>query len=191
MLSMRTGGQILVNALQLHDTEIAFGVPGESYLAVPDALHDSSIRFIINRHEGGTAFMADAYGKMSGRPGICFATRGPGATNAAIGVCTAFKEIDYRRMFGTTRMHQKRAYPARVSGTELHNTDCAAFARAHGAHGETINATPDFLPVLQKALTHIAATGMPALIEPRYDGNLIAPSTTLEAIRQTSLKDKP
>ena len=123
MLKERNGGRVLVDALQVHGAEIAFGVPGESYLAVLDALHDSPIEFIINRQEGGAAFMADAYGKMTGKPGICFVTRGPGATNAAIGVHTAFQdstpmilfigqvgndfvereafqEIDYRRMFG-------------------------------------------------------------------------------------------
>ena len=119
----RSGGQILVDALKIHGVDLAFGVPGESYLDVLDALHDSSIRFIVNRQEGGAAFMAEAYGKMTGRPGICFVTRGPGATNAAIGVHTAFQdstpmilfigqvgldfadreafqEIDYRRMYG-------------------------------------------------------------------------------------------
>jgi acetolactate synthase I/II/III large subunit len=119
----RSGGQILVDALKIHGVDTAFGVPGESYLDVLDALHDSDIRFIINRQEGGAAFMAEAYGKMTGRPGICFVTRGPGATNASIGVHTAyqdstpmilfigqvgndfadreaFQEIDYRRMFG-------------------------------------------------------------------------------------------
>ncbi len=119
----RTGGQILVDALHIHGVDTAFGVPGESYLDVLDALHDSDIRFVINRQEGGAAFMAEAYGKMTGKPGICFVTRGPGATNASIGVHTAyqdstpmilfigqvgsdfidreaFQEIDYRRMFG-------------------------------------------------------------------------------------------
>jgi acetolactate synthase-1/2/3 large subunit len=119
----RSGGQILVDALQVHGVDTAFGVPGESYLDVLDALHDSNIRFVINRQEGGAAFMADAYGKLTGKPGICFVTRGPGATNASIGVHTAyqdstpmilfigqvgtdfmdreaFQEIDYRRMYG-------------------------------------------------------------------------------------------
>jgi acetolactate synthase-1/2/3 large subunit len=73
----RTGGQILVDALKIHGVDTAFGVPGESYLDVLDALHDSGIRFIINRQEGGAAFMADAYGKMTGKPGICFVTRAP------------------------------------------------------------------------------------------------------------------
>src|SRR5437764_15415279 len=88
----RTGGQILVDALQVHGVEIAFGVPGESYLDVLDALHDSDIRFVINRQEGGAAFMAEAYGKLTGKPGICFVTRGPGATNASIGVHTAYQD---------------------------------------------------------------------------------------------------
>jgi acetolactate synthase-1/2/3 large subunit len=119
----RTGGQILVDALHVHGVDTAFGVPGESYLDVLDALHDSQIRFVINRQEGGAAFMAEAYGKLTGKPGICFVTRGPGATNASIGVHTAyqdstpmilfigqvgndfvdreaFQEIDYRRMYG-------------------------------------------------------------------------------------------
>jgi acetolactate synthase-1/2/3 large subunit len=124
MLTTRTGGRLVVDALETQGADIVFGVPGESYLAVLDALHDSRIRFIVNRQEGGAAFMAEAYGKLTGRPGICFVTRGPGATNAAIGVHTAhqdstplilfvgqvgndfvereaFQEIDYRRMFGT------------------------------------------------------------------------------------------
>ncbi|TQK02693.1 thiamine pyrophosphate-binding protein [Herbaspirillum sp. SJZ107] len=119
----RSGGQILVDALQVHGVDTAFGVPGESYLDVLDALHDSDIRFVINRQEGGAAFMAEAYGKLTGKPGICFVTRGPGATNASIGVHTAFQdstpmilfigqvggdfmdreafqEVDYRRMYG-------------------------------------------------------------------------------------------
>jgi acetolactate synthase-1/2/3 large subunit len=69
MLSTRTGGQILVDALQTHGADIVFGVPGESYLAVLDALHDAPIRFITNRQESGAAFMAGAYGKLTGRPG--------------------------------------------------------------------------------------------------------------------------
>lgn len=121
----RTGGQILVDALRLHGVERAFCVPGESYLAVLDALHDAAdaIELIVCRQEGGVGYMAEAYGKLTGKPGIGFVTRGPGATNAAVGVHTAFQdstpmilfvgqvardqmereafqEIDYRRMFG-------------------------------------------------------------------------------------------
>src|SRR5688572_19012432 len=90
----RTGAQILVDALQIHGVDLAFGVPGESYLAVLDALHDKrdAIKFVICRQEGGATNMAEAYGKMTGRPGICFVTRGPGACNASIGVHTAFQD---------------------------------------------------------------------------------------------------
>jgi acetolactate synthase I/II/III large subunit len=121
----RTGGQLLVDALKVHSVDLAFGVPGESYLEVLDALHDAreKIQFITCRQEGGASYMAEAYGKLTGRPGICFVTRGPGATNGAIGVHVAyqdstpmilfvgqvgnefvdreaFQEIDYRRMYG-------------------------------------------------------------------------------------------
>ena len=122
----RNGGELLVDCLVALGAAKAFGVPGESYLAVLDALHDTAGRldYILCRNEGGAAFMASAYGKLTGSPGICFVTRGPGATNASIGVHTAmqdsapmllfigqvgtdmkgreaFQEIDYRAMFGT------------------------------------------------------------------------------------------
>jgi acetolactate synthase I/II/III large subunit len=120
---MRTGGQLLVDQLVVHGVDTAFCVPGESYIAVLDALHDAPIRLITCRHEAGAANMADAYGKLTGRPGVCLVTRGPGATQASVGVHTAFQdstplllligqvasdqvereafqEIDYRRMFG-------------------------------------------------------------------------------------------
>ena len=124
-LRRRTGGQILIDQLKIHGVDMAFGVPGESYLAALDALFEArnQIRFIICRQEGGACNMAEAYGKLTGRPGICFVTRGPGATNASIGLHTAFQdstpmilligqvardqtereafqEIDFRRMFG-------------------------------------------------------------------------------------------
>ncbi len=122
---MRTGAQILVDQLLVHGVDHAFCVPGESYLAVLDALYAvrERIHLTINRHESGATFMADAYGKLTGRPGIALVTRGPGATNASVAVHTAyqdstplilfigqvgsefadreaFQEIDYRRMFG-------------------------------------------------------------------------------------------
>jgi acetolactate synthase I/II/III large subunit len=123
-MAMRSGGQILVASLLAQQTTHAFGVPGESYLAVLDALHDVAdrLQFVVCRHEGGAAYMAEAFGKLTGRPGLLFVTRGPGASNAAIGIHTAmqdstpmiafvgqvgtdmvdreaFQEIDYRRMY--------------------------------------------------------------------------------------------
>ncbi|OAN90830.1 thiamine pyrophosphate-dependent enzyme [Sulfitobacter geojensis] len=121
----RTGGQILVDQLLIHSADTAYCVPGESYLEVLDALHDVKDRFtLINaRHEAGAADMAEAHGKLTGKPGICMVTRGPGACHAAIGVHIAqqdstpmillvgqiardttdreaFQEVDYRAMFG-------------------------------------------------------------------------------------------
>ncbi|MHC2463227.1 thiamine pyrophosphate-binding protein [Bradyrhizobium embrapense] len=120
----RTGGQILIDQLVAQGVERVTCVPGESYLAALDALHDSAIDVMICRAEGGAAMMAEAYGKLTGRPGICFVTRGPGSTNAAHGVHIAmqdstpmilfvgqvdtgmrereaFQELDYKAVFGT------------------------------------------------------------------------------------------
>lgn len=93
-MTQRAAGQLLVECLIAQGVTHAFGVPGESYLAVLDGFHAcrDRIRFIINRQEGGAAFMAEAHGKLTGRPGVCFVTRGPGATNATIGLHTAFQD---------------------------------------------------------------------------------------------------
>jgi len=122
-LPPRTGAQVLVDQLRAQGVERVTCVPGESYLAVLDALRDSGIDMLVCRQEGGAAIMAEAAGKLTGRPGICFVTRGPGATNASAGVHIArqdstpmilfvgqiarrmrdreaFQEVDYRQMFG-------------------------------------------------------------------------------------------
>ena len=93
-MKTQIAGHLLVECLVAQGVTHAFGVPGESYLAVLDGFHAyrEQIQFIINRQEGGAAFMAEAHGKLTGRPGVCFVTRGPGATNASIGVHTAFQD---------------------------------------------------------------------------------------------------
>ncbi len=121
---MRTGGQLIVDALEANGVSRLFCVPGESYLAVLDALHDSPIETVVCRQEGGAAMMADCEGRLTGRPGICFVTRGPGATNASAGVHIAaqdsipmilfigqvarrikereaFQEVDYKAFYGS------------------------------------------------------------------------------------------
>jgi acetolactate synthase-1/2/3 large subunit len=122
--NLRIGGHILADQLRIHGVELAFGVPGESYLALLDGLYDvPEVRYVTCRQEGGAAMMAEAYGKLTGKPGVCMVTRGPGATNASPGLHIgfqdstpmvllvgqvgramsereAFQEIDYRRMFG-------------------------------------------------------------------------------------------
>src|SRR5262245_33339411 len=121
-MTARTGGQILADQLRIHGADTAFAVPGESYLALLDALHGAPIRLVTCRMEAGAANMAEAYGKLTGRPGICLVTRGPGATHASVGVHTArqdstpmilivgqvarghlgreaFQEVDFEAMF--------------------------------------------------------------------------------------------
>jgi acetolactate synthase-1/2/3 large subunit len=89
----RTGGQLLIEALQQQGTDHIFCVPGESFLSALDSLHSvESIRTVICRHEGGAAMMADAYGKLTHRPGVCFVSRGPGASNAASGIHIASQD---------------------------------------------------------------------------------------------------
>lgn len=93
-MSKQIAGHLLVQCLVEQGVSHVFGVPGESYLAALDGFHayGDRIQFVINRQEGGAAFMAEAHGKLTGRPGVCFVTRGPGATNASIGVHTAFQD---------------------------------------------------------------------------------------------------
>jgi acetolactate synthase-1/2/3 large subunit len=134
----RTGAQHLIDALAANGVERIFGVPGESYLAALDALVEVDIPFIQCRHEAGAANMAEAHGKLTGRPGVCFVTRGPGATQAAVGVHTAqqdstpmlllvgqvrredegreaFQELDYAHAFaGIAKAAFEIRDPARV-----------------------------------------------------------------------------
>ena len=164
-ISRRSGGQILVDALRIHGVKRAFCVPGESYLAVLDALHDvqEEIELVVCRQEGGAAYMAEAYGKLTGEPGICFVTRGPGATNASVGVHTAFQdsspmilfigqvardqqyreafqEVDFRQMFSplakwVVQIDDTRRIPELIS---------QAFHRAvNGRPGPVVVALPE------------------------------------------------
>src|SRR5436190_9795218 len=139
----RTAAEVLVDQLVLHGVRHVFCVPGESYIAALDALHDRPIDVTVCRHESGAAMMAEACGKATGRPGICFVTRGPGATNAAAGVHIAhqdstplilfvgqiargmrereaFQELDYRAVFGSmtnwaTEMEDPHRIPELIS----------------------------------------------------------------------------
>lgn len=161
----RNGGQILMQQLRVHGVKRVFLVPGESYLPCIDALneHQDAMESIVCRQEGGAAYMAEAYGKLTGEPGICFVTRGPGATNASIGVHTAFQdstpmilfigqvgndfyereafqEIDYRRMFG-----QMTKWVAQIDRTErIPEFIARAFAVAtSGRPGPVVLALPE------------------------------------------------
>jgi acetolactate synthase-1/2/3 large subunit len=162
---VRTGGRILVDQLRIHGVDTVFCVPGESYLAALDALADArdAIRLVVCRQEGGAANMAEAYGKLTGRPGVCFVTRGPGATNASIGVHTAsqdstpllllvgqvarealgreaFQEVDFVSMFAPLAKHAEQvADPARIPEivSRAFHTACA------GRPGPVVLAFPE------------------------------------------------
>ena len=174
----RLAGHALVEALMAQGVDTCFGVPGESYLAVLDGFHEhrERIRFIACRQEGGAAFMAEAQGKLSGRPGVCFVTRGPGATNASIGVHTAFQdstpmllfvgqvagdqrdreafqEIDYRQMFGPGTLGLAKWAAEVQSADRLPEYVARAFHTAmQGRPGPVVLALPeDMLTTLTSA----------------------------------------
>jgi acetolactate synthase I/II/III large subunit len=160
-----SGGQILVQSLLVQGVDHVFCVPGESHLAVLDGLYDARdrIRLVVCRHESGASNMADAYGKLTGRPGIALVTRGPGATNASIGIHTAsqdstplillvgqvprafadreaFQEIDYRRMFGhVAKWVAQIDDPSRVPEYVSHAFHAATSGRA----GPVVLALPE------------------------------------------------
>src|SRR5436190_8825509 len=176
-LKTRHGGRILADALVAQGAKLAFGVPGESYLAVLDGLHDvrEQLAFIVCRQEGGASYMAEAYGKLTGEPGVLFVTRGPGATNGAIGVHTgfqdstpmvvfigqvpnefaereAFQEIDYRRMYGqlakwVAQIDQVERIPEYVS--HAFHTACA------GRPGPVVLALPEDTLFSQAAVADV------------------------------------
>lgn len=160
----RTGAQILIDQLKIHGADTIFCVPGESYLAALDAMYDAnSLRLISCRQEGGATMMAEAYGKLTGRPGLCFVTRGPGACNASAGLHIArqdstplilfvgqvprgargreaFQELDYRAVFGTmAKWADEIDDPARIP--EL--VSRAFHVAASGRPGPVVLALPE------------------------------------------------
>ena len=162
----RTGGQILIDQLLINEVDSIFAVPGESYLAALDALYGArnQIKLITCRQEGGATFMAEAFGKVTGKPGVCFVTRGPGACNASIAVHTAmqdstplvlfvgqvarnmsgreaFQEIDFSKMFAppVTKLAVQIEDPCRIPEIVHH-----AFRTAlSGRPGPVVVALPE------------------------------------------------
>jgi acetolactate synthase-1/2/3 large subunit len=181
----RTGGEILVDQLLVHGVRHAFCVPGESYLAALDAFYDRDIKLTICRHESTAAMMAEAVGKTTGRPGICFVTRGPGATNASAGVHIArqdsspmivfvgqvaramkgreaFQELDYRAVFGTVaKWAVEIDDPARIP--EL--VSRAFFTACNGRPGPVVVALPEDM-LSERAAVPDASAFAPVEISP-------------------------
>jgi len=161
--NMRSAAEVLVDQLIVNGVRHAFCVPGESYLAVLDAFHDRDLAVTVCRQEGGAAMMAEAVGKATGRPGVCFVTRGPGATNASAGIHIAqqdsspmimfvgqvarhmrgreaFQELDYRAVFGSmTKWATEIDDPARVP--EI--VSRAFYMAANGRPGPVVVALPE------------------------------------------------
>src|ERR1700723_3565372 len=170
--NLRTAAEVLVDQLIVNGVKHAFCVPGESYLAVLDAFHDRDIAVTVCRHESGAAMMAEAVGKVTGRPGICFVTRGPGATNASAGIHIAhqdsspmimfvgqvardmrgreaFQELDYRAVFGTmTKWATEIDDPARVP--EI--VSRAFYVATSGRPGPVVIALPEDMLVERVAV---------------------------------------
>ena len=160
---MRTGGEILTDQLVVHGVKHVFCVPGESYIAALDGMYGSPIEVTVCRQEGGACMMAEAVGKATGRPGICFVTRGPGATNAASGLHVArqdstpmilfvgqvgrdmrereaFQELDYRAVFGSiAKWVTEIDDPARIP--EL--VSRAFYTATNGRPGPVVVALPE------------------------------------------------
>lgn len=203
--SERLAGHALVEALIAQGISTCFGVPGESYLAVLDGFHQyrDRIRFVACRQEGGAAFMAEAQGKLSGRPGVCFVTRGPGATNAAIGLHTAFQdstpmllcigqvagdqrdreafqEVDYRQMFGPGTLGM-----AKWVG-ECHDADRLPEYLSRAFHAALQGRPGPVVLVLPEDMLS-ASTAAPVL--PRVQPALAWPApTALQALRERLLE---
>jgi acetolactate synthase-1/2/3 large subunit len=196
MLNMSTpipqiAGHLLVQCLIEQGVTHVFGVPGESYLAVLDGFHRyrDQIQFVINRQEGGAAFMAEAHGKLTGRPGVCFVTRGPGASNASIGVHTAFQdstpmvlfvgdvasdtrdreafqEVDYLSFFGPSTKGFAKRVERIDDARRIPEYVARAFATAmNGRRGPVVLVLPE--DMLTQAVVAHALTGLMPQALPR------------------------
>jgi len=187
-MTTKIAGHLLVECLVAQGVTHAFGVPGESYLAVLDGfhLHQERIRFVINRQEGGAAFMAEAHGKLTGRPGVCFVTRGPGATNASIGVHTAFQdstpmvlfvgdvasdtrdreafqEVDYLSYFGPSTKGMAKRVERIDDARRIPEYVARAFATAmNGRPGPVVLVLPE--DMLTQPVPEMTAPALPALL---------------------------
>ena len=179
----RMAGHLLVECLVAQGVDIAFGVPGESYLAVLDGFHEhrEDIKFVINRQEGGAAYMAEAYGKLTGRPGVCLVTRGPGATNASIGLHTAFQdstpmvllvgdvashtrdresfqEMDFSAFFGPATKGLAKRVERIDDASRIPEYIARAFATAlHGRPGPVVLVLPEDMLTQQVEMTPLTA----------------------------------
>ncbi len=179
----RSGGRLLIEALEEQGVERAFCVPGESYLEALDALKDSKIRLIVARQEGGAAMMAEAEGKMSGRPGICFVTRGPGATNASAGVHVARQDSTPMILFVG---QVERAHLGREAFQEA---DMAAFFGPLAKWAATIPSA-DRIPEYVSRAFHVAMSGRPGPVVLALPEDMLVDPTEAAAPRRVEAPEQ-
>jgi acetolactate synthase-1/2/3 large subunit len=172
----RTGGRILVDQLVRHGVEVIFGVPGESYLAALDALYDAPVRYVNARHEAGAANMAEAHARLTGRPGVCFVTRAPGAAHGAVGVHTAFQD-------STPMLYLVGQVPRRELGREaLQEVDLRTMFAPLAKWAEQV-LDAERIPELVRRAFQVATSGRPGPVV------LALPEDVLEA--EASAADAP
>ncbi len=175
---MTTGGALVLQSLVANGVRFLFGVPGESYLPLLDALHDvgKGVRFIACRQEGGAAFMAEAYGKFTGRPGVCVVTRGPGAANAAIGVHTAFQDsTPLVVLIGQVdRSHRDRE--------AFQEIDYRSFYRAITKWVAEVD-QPERLPEYLSRAFHVAQSGRPGPVALALPEDVLSADVSVPAAR--------
>jgi acetolactate synthase I/II/III large subunit len=168
----RTGGRILVDQLVAHGVQEVYGVPGESYLDVLDALYDAPVRMVVCRQEGGAAYMAEASGKLTGRPGVCFTTRGPGAANALVALHTAHQDATPLVLFVglVPRGHTGRAA---FQEFDLRGT--------FGAHAKLVETADDAarLPEIAARAFAVAASGRPGPVVVGLPEDMLADSASV------------
>ncbi len=179
---LRSGGQLLVSCLEALGVRNAFGVPGESYLAVLDALHDAEISFTLCRQEGAASFASAAWGKLTGTPGICFVTRGPGATNASIGVHTAMQDSSPMILFigqiGTDQRDREA----------FQEVDYRAFFRPIAKWATEIDDVSRIPEIISHAW-HIVLSGRPGPVAIALPENMLTQMTDALPCRQTVIAE--
>ncbi len=192
---VRSGGRLLADQLELHGCELIFCVPGESYLALLDGLYDhrDHLRVITCRHETAAANAAEACGKLTGRPGVCMVTRGPGAMQAAVGLHTARQDstplvLLVGQISRGNRPDRVVAGPVAVDGVLGHR---AAHRRNDLAKIDSADVAPGHgrrpLLVFEAALACVRQAGGPALIELLTDPDALTPGASPAETRSSAL----
>ena len=181
----RTGGEILIDQLVIHGVRHVFCVPGESYIAALDAMHGRPIDVTVCRQEGGAAMMAEAVGKATGRPGICFVTRGPGATNAAAGLHIAQQDSTPMILF-VGQVAREHARARGVPGARL-----SRGVSARSRNGSTEIDDPARIPELISRAFYTATSGRPGPGGDRAAGGHADRARRRSPTRRRSSRSRP